>query len=70
MTKEAGFALLSLGTGVFPAWLAWITVGVAIVLLVAPIGWAALVFRVPDLGAGRLVPAVGPDGSRLEYCLI
>jgi hypothetical protein len=41
------FALLSLRTRVFPAWYAWISVGIAVVLLVAPIGWAALVFAFP-----------------------
>jgi MFS family permease len=41
------FALLTLRTRVFPAWFAWITIGIAIVLLVAPIGWAALIFAFP-----------------------
>jgi hypothetical protein len=41
------FAILALRTGSFPAWFAWISVGIAIVLLVAPIGWAALVFAFP-----------------------
>jgi hypothetical protein len=41
------FTLLTLRTGLFPAWFAWISVGIAIVLLVAPIGWAALVFAFP-----------------------
>jgi hypothetical protein len=43
----AAFALLALRTHVFPAWFAWITVGIAFVLLIAPIGWAALVFAFP-----------------------
>jgi hypothetical protein len=38
---------LRTGDGDFPAWFAWISVGIAIVLLVAPIGWAALVFAFP-----------------------
>jgi hypothetical protein len=41
------FALLALRTGVFPSWLAWISLLVALVLLIAPIGWAALVFAFP-----------------------
>jgi hypothetical protein len=41
------FALLSMRTNIFPVWFAWITLGVALVLLVAPIGWAALVFAFP-----------------------
>jgi hypothetical protein len=43
----AAFAILTLRTRVFPAWFAWITIGIAIVLLVAPIGWAALAFAFP-----------------------
>jgi hypothetical protein len=40
-------ALVALRTRVFPAWFAWISVLVALVLLIGPIGWAALVFAFP-----------------------
>jgi hypothetical protein len=40
-------ALLTLRTRVFPTWFAWISLLVALVLLIAPIGWAALVFAFP-----------------------
>ena len=39
--------ILTLRTRLFPTWFAWVTVGIAVVLLVAPIGWAALVFAFP-----------------------
>ena len=40
-------ALIALRTGLLPGWLAWITLFVALVLLIGPIGWAALVFAFP-----------------------
>jgi hypothetical protein len=40
-------ALLALRTLVLPRWLAWVTLFVALVLLIAPIGWAALIFAFP-----------------------
>jgi hypothetical protein len=41
-------ALIALRTGqVLPRWLAWITLLIALVLLIGPIGWAALIFAFP-----------------------
>ncbi len=40
-------ALLALRTGVLPRWLAWVSLVIALVMLVAPIGWAGLVFAFP-----------------------
>jgi hypothetical protein len=39
--------LLALRTAVFPRWFAWLSLLIAIVMLIAPIGWAALVFAFP-----------------------
>jgi hypothetical protein len=39
-------ALIALRTQVLPVWLAWITLLIALVLLIPPIGWAALIFGV------------------------
>jgi hypothetical protein len=44
----AATAFVARRTGaVLPGWLAWITLLIAFVLLVAPIGWAALIFAFP-----------------------
>jgi hypothetical protein len=40
-------ALLALRTGVLPRWFAWLSGLIALVMLIAPIGWAALVFAFP-----------------------
>jgi hypothetical protein len=40
-------ALLAFRTRVFPTWFAWISVLVGVVLLIGPIGWAALIFGFP-----------------------
>jgi hypothetical protein len=40
--------LVALRTGaVLPRWLAWITLLIALAMLIAPIGWAALIFAFP-----------------------
>jgi hypothetical protein len=41
------FALLVLRTAVFPRWWAYVSLVVAVVLLIGPIGWAALIFGTP-----------------------
>jgi hypothetical protein len=44
----AATALIALRTGaLLPRWLVWITLLVALVMLIAPIGWAGLVFAFP-----------------------
>jgi hypothetical protein len=43
----AATALVILATRVLPRWLAWASLVVAFWLLIAPIGWAALIFAVP-----------------------
>jgi hypothetical protein len=39
--------LLALRTGLLPKWLAWVSFLIALVLLIGPIGWAALIFAFP-----------------------
>jgi hypothetical protein len=40
-------ALVALRTRVFPAWFAWVSLLIAVVLLTGIIGWAALIFAFP-----------------------
>ncbi len=40
-------ALIALRTRVLPVWLAWVTLLIALLLLIGPIGWAALIFAFP-----------------------
>src|SRR5919202_2343198 len=40
-------ALAAFRYGVLPRWLAWVSLVFALVLLIGPIGWAALIFAVP-----------------------
>jgi hypothetical protein len=40
-------ALAALRYGALPRWLAWVSLLIALVLLIGPIGWAALIFAVP-----------------------
>jgi hypothetical protein len=42
-----GTALVVLRTRVLPVWLAWVSVIVGIVLIILPIGWAAVIFAFP-----------------------
>jgi hypothetical protein len=39
--------LTSLGTGAFPVWLGWASIGLAVWLLIVPIAWIALVYVFP-----------------------
>lgn len=41
------FALVSLATGVFPAWLAWVSIVLAVWFLIFPIAWIGLVYAFP-----------------------
>jgi hypothetical protein len=41
------FAVLVLRTAVCPRWWAYVSLAVAIVLVIGPIGWAALIFGTP-----------------------
>ena len=43
----AGAAVLGFGTGVVPRWWAIVSALVAVVLVIGPIGWAALIFGIP-----------------------
>ena len=47
MAALAAFALVALRTALFPRWWAYVTLLVAVVLLIGPIGWAALIFGTP-----------------------
>ena len=40
-------ALAALRFGVLPRWLAWVSLLIALVLLIGPIGWAAMIFAFP-----------------------
>ena len=40
-------ALVALRTGALPKWLAWIGVVLGIIMLIPPIGWAAVIFGMP-----------------------
>jgi hypothetical protein len=42
-----GTAIVVLRTKVFPAWVAWLSLLIAVVLWIGPIGWAALIFAFP-----------------------
>lgn len=42
-----GAAVVALRTAVLPKWWAWFAVLIAVVLVIGPIGWAALIFGVP-----------------------
>lgn len=54
-----GTAVVALRTGVLPKWWAVFAIVVAIVLVIGPIGWAALIFGTPVwlLGTGLIVGA-------------
>ena len=43
----AATGVLALATRVLPRWLGWVSLALALVLVIAPIGWAALIFGVP-----------------------
>jgi hypothetical protein len=43
----AAVAVAILRGGAFPAWFGWLTAFLALVLVIAPLGWAALVFGIP-----------------------
>jgi hypothetical protein len=43
----AATALVALRTGILPRWLAWVSLLIAVVLLIPPIGWAGLIFAFP-----------------------
>jgi hypothetical protein len=47
MASIAAFALHALRTAVVPRWWAYVTLVVALVLLIGPIGWAAFIFATP-----------------------
>lgn len=62
-------ALLALRGLALPRWLAWVSLLVALVLLIPPIGWAALIFAMPVwvLVTSFLLwrsPGVGEDDTR------
>jgi hypothetical protein len=43
----AATALVILGTRALPRWLGWVSLALALLLLIAPIGWAGLIFGMP-----------------------
>lgn len=43
----AAVGVLAIRTRVLPGWLGWISLVIALVLLIPPIGWAALLFALP-----------------------
>lgn len=42
-----GVGFLTLRTAIFPRWWAWVSFVLALILLIGPIGWAALIFGLP-----------------------
>ncbi len=54
-----GVAVVALRTGVLPKWWAIVAILIAIVLVIGPIGWDALIFATPLwlLGTGLIVGA-------------
>lgn len=56
-----GTAVVALRTGVLPTWWSIFAIVIAVVLLIGPIGWAALIFGTPVwlLGTGLIVGAAG-----------
>jgi hypothetical protein len=40
-------ALVTLRTGVLPVWLGWVSLAIAVLLLILPVGWAGVVFAFP-----------------------
>jgi hypothetical protein len=61
-----GAAVVALRTGVLPKWWALFGVLIAVVLVIGPIGWAALIFGTPVwlLGTGLIVGATPRTRSR------
>ena len=47
MLAMIAFVVLTLRVGAFPRWWAYVTGVIAVVLLIGPIGWAALIFGTP-----------------------
>ena len=43
----AAVALAALASGILPRWLAWVGLGLALLLLILPLGWIALIFLFP-----------------------
>jgi hypothetical protein len=56
-----GTAVVALRTGALPKWWALFSILIAVVLVIGPIGWAALIFGTPVwlLGTGLIVGAPG-----------
>ena len=40
-------AVAVLRTGILPRWLAWVSLALALLLLIPPIGWLGLIFGLP-----------------------
>ena len=61
-----GVAVVALRTGVLPKWWAIVAILIAIVLVIGPIGWAALIFATPLwlLGTGLIVGASAREPRR------
>ena len=59
----AGTAVVALRTAVLPRWWAVFAILIAVVLVIGPIGWAALIFGTPIwiLGTGLIVGAPSPS---------
>jgi hypothetical protein len=57
-------AVAALGTGLLPRWWAWLMVLVAVVLVIGPIGWAAVIFATPIWTLGTTFMLLRPRGQR------
>lgn len=56
-----GAAIAGLRTAVFPKWWCWLAVVIAVVLVIGPIGWAALIFGTPIWILGTTFFLLRPD---------
>jgi len=65
-----GAAIVSLRTGVLPKWWAWFAVLIAIVLVIGPIGWAALIFGLPIWTLGTTWLLVRPQREQAPLAAV
>jgi hypothetical protein len=71
MLALIAFAIYALQTAAFPRWWAYVSLLVAVVLLIGPIGWAALIFGTPiwTLVTGWFVSRRGEVGAAVPQAV-
>jgi hypothetical protein len=65
-----GAAIVALRTGALPKWWAWFAVLIAIVLVIGPIGWAALIFGLPVWTLGTTWMLVRPQQEQAPLAAV